>query len=455
MKKQILTLSFTLCSFAALQAQVAQPFQAGFPSELSIGHTWNRSLVKKAGQVIGAQLNEQKQTKVISPNLSVIQPGQKNYLPFYGESPYLVAETGVEMVKGLQNNGQLKATLCITPEEAKATYVSPYKRVLTEAKAEGGIQTNKEGFDTATANIKNRFATSSAKGMQETESLKDLKKTALQVAHESIVLLKNAGNTLPLDTLTAQTIALYGNKALTAQMLPALKQKLGTQSRVFVLTETLEEISKADLIIALVEDEINEQALKPILSAGKPVVLTLFNSHPVSLKNISSYIPAILEAWHPGEAGPEAIANVLTGAYNPGGKLTVAFPEYPMGHGLSYTTFRYTDLTLEPQRITTEESVTVRFKVTNTGTRAGGEVVQVYLVDEDASVPLLSPKLEAYKRTNIQPGQTKEIKFTIRRRNMELLNSAGEWVIEPGRFYVQVGASSNDIRLIGDFEVVR
>lgn len=455
MKKQLITLSFALGSFALLQAQVGQPFQGSFPSDLSIGHTWNRSLVKKAGQVLGAQMSQEKQTKVTYPNLSVIQPGQREYLPFYGESPYLVAETGVEMVKGLQNNGQLKATLCIAPEEEKATYVSPYKRVLTEAKAEGGVQTVKEGFKITSSQIQCRPSAAPSKEVQEAERLKDFQKTALQVAHESIVLLKNAGGTLPLDTLAAQTIALYGDETLTTPMLPALKSKLNAQSQVFILPKTLEGINNADLIIALMGDEINERSLQPIMASGKPVVLTLLNSNPVSLKNTSPYLPAILEAWHPGEQGPEAIANVLTGAYNPGGKLTVSFPEFPVGHGLSYTTFRYTDLKLEPQHITTEQSVAVSFKVTNVGTRTGGEVVQVYLTDESASVPLLSPKLEAFKRTNIKPGETKEVKFTIRRRNMELLNANGEWVIEPGRFHVHVGASSEDIRLNGSFEVIR
>ena len=454
MKKQLITLSFALGSFALLQAQVGQPFQGSFPSDLSIGHTWNRSLVKKAGQVLGAQMSQEKQTEV-TYNLSVIQPGQREYLPFYGESPYLVAETGVEMVKGLQNNGQLKATLCIFPEEEKATYVSPYKRVLTEAKAEGGVQTVKEGFKITSSQIQCLPSAAPSKEVQEAERLKDFQKTALQVAHESIVLLKNAGGTLPLDTLAAQTIALYGDENLTTPMLPALKSKLNAQSQVFILPKTLEGINNADLIIALMGDEINERSLQPIMASGKPVVLTLLNSHPVSLKNTSPYLPAILEAWHPGEQGPEAIANVLTGAYNPGGKLTVSFPEFPVGHGLSYTTFRYTDLKLEPQHITTEQSVAVSFKVTNVGTRTGGEVVQVYLTDESASVPLLSPKLEAFKRTNIKPGETKEVKFTIRRRNMELLNTNGEWVIEPGRFHVHVGASSEDIRLNGSFEVIR
>ena len=143
----------------------------------------------------------------------------------------------------------------------------------------------------------------------------------------------------------------------------------------------------------------------------------------------------------------------MAGIYNPGGKLTVTFPDFAFGHGLSYTDFRYTNLRLEPNQITPNGSVTVRFNVTNTGNRAGAEVVQVYLTDENSSVKLIEPKLEACKRTNINPGQTKEVKFTIRQRNMVLLNQAGKWVIEPGFFTVKVGGSSDDIRLQGRFEV--
>ena len=192
--------------------------------------------------------------------------------------------------------------------------------------------------------------------------------------------------------------------------------------------------------------------MEKLLLTGKPVALVLLNSRPVALDKANE-AAAIIEAWHPGQQGMQAITNVLAGTYNPGGKLAVAFPDYAFGHGLSYTDFRYSDLRIEPASIGTDGSVTVRFNVTNTGTRAGAEVVQVYLVDEQSTVPLQSPKLEACKRTNINPGQTKEIKFTIRHRNMVLLNRAGEWTVEPGFFTVRVGNSSDDIRLQGRFEV--
>lgn len=186
--------------------------------------------------------------------------------------------------------------------------------------------------------------------------------------------------------------------------------------------------------------------------SGRPVVLILLNSRPVALKEAGK-AAAIIEAWHPGQQGIQALADVLSGTYNPGGKLAVTFPDYAFGHGLSYTDFSYSNLRIEPSSITPEGSVTVRFNVTNTGQRAGAEVVQVYLEDEKSSVPLQSPKLEACKRTNIQPGQTKEVKFTIRHRNMVLLDKTGKWTVEPGFFTVRVGSGSCDIRLQSRFEV--
>ena len=210
----------------------------------------------------------------------------------------------------------------------------------------------------------------------------------------------------------------------------------------------------ADAIVIFEDDDIDRARLDHLALEGKPLILVLLNSRPIDLKGIDGTATAIIEAWHPGRQGTTAIADVLTGTYNPGGKLTAAFPgTYAFGHGLSYSDFRYSNLRIEPAGTTTDGSVSVRFDVTNVGTRPGAEVVQVYLVDEESSTPLMSPKLEACKRTNVNPGQTKEVKFTIRHRNMVLLSKDGQWTVEPGFFTVRVGSSSDDIRLQGRFQV--
>ena len=426
-----------LISFTATKAQVSEPFKNPFPSPLSVAHTWNRSLAKKAGQIQGEQWAKEGIKEINAPNLTVVQPGYNQCcLNFYGESPYLTAETGVEMVKGLQNKEQLKAFLVFDEKERQAPYVHPYQRVLDEAHA-AGIAT--EAQIQASANKKTKTLPVSD----------EFKKTALQVAHESIVLLKNAGSILPVDTAWVKSIAVCGQQELVNDMRASLEQTLACK---VIVTENTEEASKADMIVVFEDDSIDSEATNRLLLTGKPVVMVLLNSRPIKLDNALN-ASAIIEAWHPGQQGPQAIADVLAGTYNPGGKLTVTFPDFTFGHGLSYTDFRYTNLRLEPNQITPEGSVTVRFNVTNTGNRAGAEVVQVYLTDENSSVKLIEPKLEACKRTNINPGQTKEVKFTIRQRNMVLLNQAGKWVIEPGFFTVKVGGSSDDIRLHGRFEV--
>lgn len=426
-----------LVSFTATKAQVSEPFKNPFPSPLSVAHTWNRSLTKKAGQMLGEQWAKEGMKEVNAPNLTVVQPGYNQCcLNFYGESPYLTAETGVEMVKGLQNKEQLKAFLVFDEKERQAPYVRPYQRVLDEAHA-AGIATEAQILSSANKKTKTLPVSD------------EFKKTALQVAHESIVLLKNAGNILPVDTAWVKSIAVCGQQELVNDMKASLEQTLACK---VIVTENTEEASKADMIVVFEDDSIDSEATNRLLLTGKPVVMILLNSRPVKLDNALN-ASAIIEAWHPGQQGPQAIANVLAGIYNPGGKLTVTFPDFTFGHGLSYTDFRYTNLRLEPNQITPDGSVTVRFNVTNTGNRAGAEVVQVYLTDENSSVKLIEPKLEACKRTNINPGQTKEVKFTIRQRNMVLLNQAGKWVIEPGFFTVKVGGSSDDIRLQGRFEV--
>ena len=127
-----------LVSFTATKAQVSEPFKNPFPSPLSVAHTWNRSLTKKAGQMLGEQWAKEGMKEVNAPNLTVVQPRYNQCcLNFYGESPYLTAETGVEMVKGLQNKEQLKAFLVFDEKERQAPYVRPYQRVLDEAHAAG------------------------------------------------------------------------------------------------------------------------------------------------------------------------------------------------------------------------------------------------------------------------------------------------------------------------------
>lgn len=230
--------------------------------------------------------------------------------------------------------------------------------------------------------------------------------------------------------------------------------------------------------------------LQAVVATGKPVVLVLINGRPLSINWADKYVPAILEAWYPGSQGGTAIADALFGDYNPGGKLTVTFPKtvgqipfnfptkpnaqvdggrnkgldgnmsrvngplYPFGYGLSYTTFEYSDISIQPAIVTQVQPVTVRCKVTNTGKRAGDEVVQLYVRDILSSVTTYEKNLVGFDRIHLNPGETKELTFTIEPRDLQLLNSDNHWVVEPGDFKVMVGASSEDIRLNDRFTVV-
>ncbi|WP_302408805.1 beta-glucosidase, partial [Bacteroides congonensis] len=230
--------------------------------------------------------------------------------------------------------------------------------------------------------------------------------------------------------------------------------------------------------------------LKAVVATGKPVVLVLINGRPLSINWANKFVPAILEAWYPGAKGGIAVADILFGDYNPGGKLTVTFPKtvgqipfnfpckpssqidggknpgadgnmsrangalYPFGYGLSYTTFEYSDLKISPAIITPNQKTYVSCKVTNTGKRAGDEVVQLYVRDVLSSVTTYEKNLAGFERVHLKPGETKEITFPVDRKALELLNADMHWVVEPGDFTLMAGASSTDIRLNGTLTVV-
>ncbi len=232
------------------------------------------------------------------------------------------------------------------------------------------------------------------------------------------------------------------------------------------------------------------EAITPLKELGKRVVLVLINGRPLSINWADRHVPAIVEAWYPGRQGGTAVAEVLFGDYNPGGKLTVTFPRsvgqipfnfptlpsaqsdswgangprshrarvngalYPFGFGLSYTTFEYGDLQLSDTVVTPYQGLTVSCTVTNTGDRAGDEVVQLYLHDKIASVMAYEKVLRGFERVHLAPGESRRVEFKLYPRDLEILDKRYEWTVEPGDFTVMIGASSEDIKLRRDFTVV-
>jgi len=215
----------------------------------------------------------------------------------------------------------------------------------------------------------------------------------------------------------------------------------------------------------------NELA-EEILALKKPIVVFLLHGRPNTINYIAENVPAILEGWYLGQEGGTAVADVLFGDANPGGKLTVTIPRstgqlpvyyyrkptaqmhymdstreplYPFGWGLSYTTFEYSDPTLSSDSIGTEDTVDVSVRVTNTGKVRGDEVVQLYIRDEVSSVTRPVKELKGFRRITLDPGQTQTVQFELGSEALSFLNRDMQPVVEPGTFKIMVGGNSVDL----------
>lgn len=355
---------------------------------------------------------------------------------------------------------------------------------------------------------------------------------SLRAAHESLVLLKNENNLLPLSK-SLRKVAVIGPNADERQLLicrygpadPAFITVLqGVKDALpqadvryekgcdiidphfpdselmdYPLEEEEEKLLTAAVaaareaevaILVLGGNELTvredrsrtslnlpgrqEQLLKAVYETGTPVVLVLLDGRASTINYAQRNIPAILHGWFPGEFCGKAIADVLFGEYNPGGRLAVTFPKtvgqipfafpfkpgsdekatigvwgalYPFGYGLSYTTFAYQDLDIKVNG----PEVTVRCTVTNTGDRTGDEVVQLYLTDDVSSVTTYTKVLRGFERITLAPGESRSLTFTLGPQEMGLWDKDMRFTVEPGSFTVGVGASSQDIRLEGHF----
>ncbi|GGG54554.1 glycoside hydrolase family 3 protein [Paenibacillus radicis (ex Gao et al. 2016)] len=221
-----------------------------------------------------------------------------------------------------------------------------------------------------------------------------------------------------------------------------------------------------------------QKLLKAIHETGTPVVLVLQNGRPITLGWESEHVPAIIEAWYPGERGGQAIAEVLFGDYNPAGRLPMSFPKtigqipvyynrrrggqkhyvggdnrplYAFGHGLSYTTFCYDSIAIQSTTIAPGENAIVTVQLTNTGTLAGDEVVQLYVNDVFSTVARPEKELKHFRRVHLKAGETTTITFTLTPKDLSVLNRELNWVVEPGTFKALVGPSSDNIALSVDF----
>jgi len=228
-----------------------------------------------------------------------------------------------------------------------------------------------------------------------------------------------------------------------------------------------------------------DDLIRALAAAGKPTIVVDISGRPVALNVANRLAPAILQAFLPGMFGGDAIVDALFGDYNPGGKLTTTFPKstgqlelnfptkpganvedngrghlsvtgvlWPFGFGLSYTTFRYANLQVTPATTSAAGNITVSFDVTNAGRREGDEIPQLYIRDVVSSTITWEQALRGFERIRLRPGETKTVSFIVSPDLLAVWNPAMQRVVEPGRFEAQVGASSADIRLRGEFEIV-
>lgn len=366
------------------------------------------------------------------------------------------------------------------------------------------------------------------------------RQVALRAARESLVLLKNDKNVLPLSK-QIKSIAVIGPNAddqtltqyrygpsavASVTVRQGIQNLLGSSVRVNYakgceiinehwpdtevlpepltdqeqsqIDEAVEATINSEVAIVVLGDSaktVGESAsrtsldlpgrqlelVQAVYAVGKPVVVVLLNGRPLSINWVNKYVPGIIEGWFPGAQGGTALAEVLFGDYNPSGKLTMTFPKtagqipfnfptkpgaqwegeksrvngalYYFGYGLSYTTYAYSNLRITPTTQKASGEINVSVDVQNTGPRAGTEIVELYTRDLVSSVTTYEKNLRGFQRVSLGPGETKTISFTLTPADLSLWDRNMKFVVEPGMFRVLVGASSEDIRLKGDFEI--
>ncbi len=369
------------------------------------------------------------------------------------------------------------------------------------------------------------------------------RRLALKAAREAIVLLRNKGHVLPIDSARIKSMAVIGPNAAVCHLggysedpgslvsvLDGIRNKLKDKVRVFyaqgcritkedpgwrgwiqdrvelsdpvldekLIAEAVQVTRNSDVVLLVLGD--NEQTsreawasnhlgdrdslelvgkqndlVKAVMKEGRPTIVLMINGRPLSINFIADNVPAVLEGWYLGEETGNAVADVLFGDYNPGGRLPITFPRnagqipayynqkpsarrgylfssreplFAFGQGQSYTTFRYDNLRVSPDKISSGGKAMVSVNVTNAGDMAGDEVVQVYIRDKISSVTRPVKELKAFRRIHLTPGQTVKAEFPLGFECLSFLDESMNRVVEPGKFEIMVGTSSVDFKTV-------
>jgi beta-glucosidase len=634
------------------------------PAPISIGSTFDKQLVRQAGQTVGREAKALGYTNVYAP---ILDPARDQrwgrVVECYGENPFHIAELGKQMVLGIQEegvastlkhfavysvpkggrDGSARTDPHVAPREMYQIYLYPFRRVIQEAHPMGVMSSyndwdgvpitgsyyfltellrQKFGFNgyvvsdseaveylyskhhvagdykeavrqvvEAGLNVRTNFTMPQTYIMPLRELIKENKLSmklidsrvgdvlrvkfrlglfddpyvkdpkssdkkvhtaaddamSLKMNRESMVLLKNQGDLLPLDKSKLKNILVTGPLAAeenyatsrygpshnpVTSVLNGIKNYVGKgvnvnyikgcdvvdptwpESEIIETPLTAQEqagidsavaqAKQADVVIAVVGEDVKRvgeslsrtglnlpgrqlKLIQALQATGKPVVMVMINGQPLTINWENKFVPAILEAWFPGPQSGQVVAETLFGDNNPGGKLPITFPKttgqiefnfpfkpasqagqggdnswghtsvngalYPYGYGLSYTKFEYSNLQVSPEKENSQGDVQVSVDVTNTGSRKGDDVVQLYLKDEISSVTIYEYDLRGFERINLNPGERKTVQFTLHPDDLALLDKNMNWTVEPGKFMVMIGSSSMDIKLKKEFEV--
>jgi len=305
----------------------------------------------------------------------------------------------------------------------------------------------------------------------------------------NIYLKQGAANTIRMEYADVKDYAglHFKWRMLKANPDDILKQKekikdvvKNSDISILVVGESGESVGEGKDKSNLDLSDVQLDLAKTVYSTGKPVATVLLNGRPMSVNWLAENATALVEAWFPGEKGGTAVADVLFGDVNPSGKLNVSFPKsvgqlpvfynfkdpnrngyvdgdseplFPFGYGLSYTTFEYSSLKVEPAVIPADGRAVVSVDIKNTGKREGIEVVQLYINDKYSSVTTPKIELKGFKRAVLKPGETKTVSMELTSEHLSLWNAEMQEVVEPGLFEIMAGASCRDIRLRGELYV--
>ncbi len=292
-------------------------------------------------------------------------------------------------------------------------------------------------------------------------------------------LKQRAGNAITINFEKGYGIDTAANAGLLQKAVDLIKQ---SDAAIVVLGEDLSIVGEGKDRACLDLDEKQLNMVKAVYATGKPVVAVLFNGRPLTINWVAKNIPAIVETWFSGEKGGLAIADVLLGNINPSGKLPMTFPRsvgqlpfyynhkttsthryvdeantplFAFGHGLSYTSFEYSNIVITPLAIPVNGEANITLRIMNTGKTEGTEVVQLYIRDVLASVTTPVKSLKGFQRITLKPGESGVVNFAIGPDHLSLWNRDMKKVVEPGEFKIMIGSSSEDIRLTGSLQVTK